>query len=222
MKKETGNFTTLAEQVYITLRDDIANGRIAPGSRLVRRSLAKQLNVSAIPVTEALFRLQSDGLVESAPMYGARVIAMSEENALEDLILREALECQAARECAVSASDDALAALAVQARQVDAVMQAGADPLDAANDDAHGAFHLAIAHAGGSGALAKELQRVWFRRHMHRAWVNATRHGIPPGWHWDLVVAIATRNPGEAEAQMRYHVRWTTVRHQERRDEPSA
>lgn len=210
------DFSTLAQQVYGALRNDIATGRLAPGTRLVRRNLAKRLNVSPVPVTEALFRLESDGLVESAPMYGARVVAASAENALDDLVLREALECQAARECAVAATEDALSALMAQAKRTDAVMQAGADPHDVANDEAHGAFHLAIARASGHEVLARELQRLWFRRHMHRAWINATQHGLPPSWHQDLVTALRTRNPAVAEAHMRFHVCWDTSRHQDR------
>ena len=212
MSSET--FSTLAGRVYDTLRRDITEGRLAPGTRLVRRSIAARLHVSPVPVTEALFRLESDGLVESAPMYGARVVAMSEETALDDLVLREALECQAARECAASASADDLAHLATLAKRIDAVMRAGADPYDAAHDGEHGAFHLAIARASRHAGLAKELQRLWFRRHMHRAWVNATRHGIPARWHQNLVAALATRDPAKAGAHMRYHVRWNTSRHQ--------
>jgi DNA-binding GntR family transcriptional regulator len=50
---------------------------------------------------------------------------------------------------------------------------------------------------------------------MHRAWVTATDRGLPSGWHRDLVAAIASRDPGRAEAHMRFHVRWNTLRHQE-------
>ena len=212
------SFSTLSNQAYTALRNDIVAGKLAPGTRLVRRSLAKQLNVSPVPVTEALFRLESDGLVESAPMYGARVIGVSAEQAMDDVVLREALECQAARECAIAASDEVLAALLAQAKQIDAVMKAGADPGDSDHDDAHGAFHLAIAQASGRAVLARELERVWFRRYMHQTWVNATRHGLPAKWHQKLVAALSTRNPAVAEAQMRFHVRWNTSRHQDRVD----
>lgn len=212
---DTEPFTTLAGSVYTTLRDDIISGRLAPGTRLVRRSLAKRLEVSPIPVTEALFRLESDGLVESAPMYGARVTLTTAATALDDLVLREALECQAARECAAAKDETVLRHLAVLAQRIDAVMQAGADSNDQAHDEAHGAFHFAIAQAGGRMVLARELQRLWFRRQMHLAWVTATRHGLPAGWHQGLVAALASGDPDQAEAHMRFHVRWNTVRHQD-------
>lgn len=211
----TDHFATLTARVHASLRDDILAGRLAPGDRLVRRTLAKQLKVSPVPVAEALLRLESEGLVESAPMYGARVATTDAASALDDLVLREALECQAARECALSISDEALRPLSMQADHVDAVMRAGADPDDRTHDEAHGALHLAIAEAAGSTALARELRRLWFRRQMHRAWVAATDHGLPPGWHQGLIRALASRDPDRAARHMRFHVRWNTVRHQE-------
>lgn len=211
------SFTTLTERVYATLRGEILDGRLPPETRLVRRELAKRLEVSPVPVAEALLRLESDGLVESAPMHGARVIASSAASALDDLILREALECQAARECCEHADDATLRSLAAQAERIDAVMGAGADPGDLVHDEAHGALHLAIAAAGSAG-LARELRRLWFRRQMHRAWVAAVDHGLPPRWHQDLISAIASRDAVRAEGFMRHHVRRNTVRHQEHPD----
>lgn len=207
-------FATRTEQVYATLQDDILAGRLAPGTRLVRRELAKRLEVSPVPVAEALLRLESDGLVESAPMHGARVAVVDDATSLDDLVLREAVECQAARECAEHADDAALARLAEAAAAVDAVMVAGADPGDRASDQRHGAFHLALAAAARPG-LQRELRRLWFRRQMHRAWVNAAHRGLPDAWHRGLVAAIASRDPARAAAHMRFHVRWNTPRHQD-------
>jgi DNA-binding GntR family transcriptional regulator len=199
--------------VYLRLREDILAGTLPPGERLVRRELAKRLDVSPVPVTEALFRLEADGLVESAPMFGARVVPVTAATELDDLVLREALECQAARECAEHATSAALERLAERAVAIDAVMVAGADPRDHAHEAEHGELHAAIAAAAGRGALEKELRRLWFRRQMRRAWENAARVGLPPGWHASLIAAIATRDPQAAETAMRHHVRLHTARH---------
>ncbi|HSB62391.1 MAG TPA: GntR family transcriptional regulator [Vicinamibacteria bacterium] len=66
-------FRTKQELVYRTLRDAIMICRLAPGERLVIDELARQLEVSAIPVREALQLLQSEGLVRSVPPVGATV-----------------------------------------------------------------------------------------------------------------------------------------------------
>lgn len=53
----------LGDQVYLTLRASVRNGRFPPGRMLQEVQLAEQLGVSRTPVREALTRLASDGLV---------------------------------------------------------------------------------------------------------------------------------------------------------------
>ncbi|MGQ4617629.1 GntR family transcriptional regulator [Nocardia sp. R7R-8] len=57
----------LREQVYDSLRRDLAAGAIAPTERLGEERLAEAYGVSRTPVREALARLQADGLVERLP-----------------------------------------------------------------------------------------------------------------------------------------------------------
>lgn len=54
---------TLAEEVYDRVRSGITTGTLAPGSRVSIRALAATLSVSAMPVREALKRLQAEGFV---------------------------------------------------------------------------------------------------------------------------------------------------------------
>ncbi|MFI6423903.1 GntR family transcriptional regulator [Promicromonospora sp. NPDC050880] len=55
---------SLAEQVYHAIRAGIADGRIAPGSRVTERQLAQALDVSPTPVREAIGKLEHEGLLE--------------------------------------------------------------------------------------------------------------------------------------------------------------
>jgi GntR family transcriptional regulator, colanic acid and biofilm gene transcriptional regulator len=52
---------TAERQIYRTLRKAIMSGAVAPGSGLSSRSLAEAFGVSAMPVREALKRLEADG-----------------------------------------------------------------------------------------------------------------------------------------------------------------
>ena len=54
-------FRTKQEFVYRTLRDAIMRCELEPGRRLVIDELARQLEVSSIPVREGLQLLQSEG-----------------------------------------------------------------------------------------------------------------------------------------------------------------
>jgi DNA-binding GntR family transcriptional regulator len=199
---------TLTQQVYETLREEILSGAMKPGRRLVRRELGKRLGVSPVPVTEALLRLEIEGLVQSRPLYGCRVRPLTLEDVQNDTVLREAIECQAARLCTEHATGATLSRLAAQARRLDRLMADG-EPHSHAGRMAHQGFHLAIARATSYERLAEELQRVWFRRLMWMNWIKATHYRrVPRDWHQQLARTFAARDPDRAEARMREHVRY--------------
>jgi DNA-binding GntR family transcriptional regulator len=96
---------TVKEQVYRTLREQLANGRRAPKERVVETQLTKQLGVSRTPVREALTRLASEGFLV-ATHYGYRVPDFSAEDILNLSEIRLLLEPAAARQAAESATKD--------------------------------------------------------------------------------------------------------------------
>ena len=133
--------STLSRRVYAVLREDILTGRLKPGQRLVRSAVAKRLGVSTIPVIEALYMLEIDGYVENRPLAGCRVRTLTLDEIDDDLILREALECQAARLCAENAAPDELEKLMKKARQVDRFIRADT-PDPTVGNQMHFEFHF--------------------------------------------------------------------------------
>ncbi len=202
-----GDFQTLATKIYLQLQEEIANGELPSGTHLVRRTLAKRFKVSPIPVTEALYRLEQDGLVESAPMYGSRVKVWTLEALKNDQMLREALECQAARLCAENVTDTQLERLLMMAKDLDAMMTK-TETDQKIGMHKHLEFHLYIARFGGNQAIEREVHRIWRRRLMRWNWLSAKSLNIPADWHQQLVGAIAKRDPEIAEKEMRKHVRF--------------
>src|SRR5262249_62269850 len=61
-----------------------------------RRKVAAELGMSFLPVSEALLRLEFEGLLESRPRAGTRVRIPSREDVRGHYVVREALEVQAA------------------------------------------------------------------------------------------------------------------------------
>ncbi len=205
---EEGDPSTLTQQVYDTLREEIISGKLGPGYRLVRRKESDRLGVSRMAVTEALIRLEVDGFVESRPMYGSRVRPLTLEDVKGDEILREAMEVQSARMAAENATEKDLAALAKKARLLDGVMaQPEMDSQDGM--EAHSDFHYQLAAAGAGVRFAEELKRVWFRRLMRLNWIKATIYRkVPENWHQRLIEVCQNRDVQQAEAMMREHVRY--------------
>jgi DNA-binding GntR family transcriptional regulator len=64
---------TKQERVYQAIRERILNGQWGPGFRVVIDALAEEFEVSALPVREAIRRLEAEGLVIYRPNAGAQV-----------------------------------------------------------------------------------------------------------------------------------------------------
>lgn len=98
---------SLSQQVYTTLREGIIRGRYPQGFRLAEQRLAEELQVSRIPLREAVPQLERDGFVQSFPRRGA-VVTTWDEKVVNDLFdLRLYLEVGAARYAARAVANGA-------------------------------------------------------------------------------------------------------------------
>ena len=89
---------TLIERAYVRLRDDIVEGRLAPGARLRVEHLKARYAVGAGTLREAITRLVSDALVVAEGQRGFRVAPATLAD-LEDLTrLRIHIEIDALRQ----------------------------------------------------------------------------------------------------------------------------
>lgn len=91
------NTSTLSQQVYAHLRAGILDNTYPPNSPLPEEALATSLNVSRVPVREALRRLSAEGLVIIRPRQGASVTEITSKQFLDAYQVREALEVLAVR-----------------------------------------------------------------------------------------------------------------------------
>jgi hypothetical protein len=58
-KHLNGNGTRLSDKVFDYVVDAIHEGRFAPGARITERAIARQLDISHVPVREAMKKLSS-------------------------------------------------------------------------------------------------------------------------------------------------------------------
>ncbi|HWI22478.1 MAG TPA: GntR family transcriptional regulator [Baekduia sp.] len=91
-KKRALTTLTKQERVYARLRERILDGSNGPGYRLVIDSLAVEFNVSALPVREAIRRLEAEGLVTYRPNAGATVAPIDPVVLEEEMTLLAVLE----------------------------------------------------------------------------------------------------------------------------------
>jgi DNA-binding GntR family transcriptional regulator len=82
----------LSDAAADAIRNAILQGSLRPGTRLIERNLSAQLNMSRIPVREAVERLVDEGLLSKIPHRGIVVAAPSRAEIEEISSLRIALE----------------------------------------------------------------------------------------------------------------------------------
>ena len=101
----------LRQQVVDNIREAIAVGRLAPGSRLVERDLCEMTGVSRTLIRETLRQLESEGLIDVIPNKGPIVAKITARQAREMFQLRAELEGLASQLFAELATDAQLKAL---------------------------------------------------------------------------------------------------------------
>jgi DNA-binding GntR family transcriptional regulator len=89
---------TLIERAYAQLRDDIIEGRLAPGEKLRVEHLKSRYGVGAGTLREAITRLVSDALVAAEGQRGFRVTQVTQQDLADITDLRLHIEIEALRQ----------------------------------------------------------------------------------------------------------------------------
>jgi GntR family transcriptional regulator, rspAB operon transcriptional repressor len=194
------------DQVYVALREAIVSAELEPGRRLSENELADRLGVSRTPVREALVRLRDERLVAIVPQLGTFVTLISPDAVADAAFVREALECSAIRLATQNASERDLEELQANlAAQDRAEATADIDAFDHLDE----ALHRTLCELSGRD-IAWSLSR---RANGHLDRVR--RLSLPePGYlgemvaeHRAVVAAVADKDPDQAEAALRHHLR---------------
>ncbi len=151
---------TKQERVYRTVRDRIVRGEYGPGFRIVFDSIAGELGVSALPVREAVRRLEAEGLVIFVPNAGAHVAPVEPGAYFDQLAVLALLEGQATALAAPELTEADIARLdELTDEMVDAMEHLDALRFGSLNN----AFHAAIYERCPNAALVDLLRQVTTR-----------------------------------------------------------
>src|SRR5579872_6803461 len=164
MRKKPNSPASLAEQAYTRILDKILKGEYPLGAALSRRKLGSEFGMSFLPISEAIKRLEQEGLVESRPRVGTRVRIPTPQDLRDRHIIREALEAQSARLFAEKASADERVEIRAMAAHLDELTgQSAGREKDAeflfATQMYHLSFHMRIAECTGCAALCDMLAK---------------------------------------------------------------
>lgn len=194
---------TLAEKAFDTLHAAIITGRLQPGARLPIEELAQLLEMSPMPIREAVRRLHAAGLVENIPHRGARVTELSVTDLAEVYEARLALETLAIRRAAVRFSPDR----AQEARRCLEHLAEHADEVSGAASEAHTRFHFSLYDAAESAWLLRLILPVWETSERYcLAQPEVRRLSQRVGEHEELLAACAACAPDRAANALHDHL----------------
>lgn len=164
------------------LREAILGGRIRPGEWLRQQGVAVQLDVSEMPVREALKKLAAEGLVEYLPYRGMRVREYSADDVADVYKVRAFMEAMAACAAAESITAEELAELRALATQMEECLT----PEDLAERrELNRRFHHVVFTASRRAYLVHALRQLWM---------------VFPSMLWGSLSATATKGLSEQDA----------------------
>lgn len=161
--KEAQGHVSLSDRAREAIRQRIVDRRYPLGSRLVEREIAAELDMSRVPVREALRALVTEGLLEMMPRSGVRVRSLERADVRRLYEVWEPLSVQAsrlaARRVAAAGPDDA-EVLATLRSTLESAERAAAADEGAREVAAHTAFHEEIVALCDNPLLARTMEQL--------------------------------------------------------------
>jgi DNA-binding GntR family transcriptional regulator len=205
------------ERTYALLRARIIDGTYGPGHRLVIDALARELEVSQMPVREAIRRLEAEGWVTYQRNQGFQVAPIDAASWTEATATLAVLEGYATALAAPHVDSDDVARMGeLNARMLDAIEQLDVLAISRHNQ----AFHQVIYDRCPNGHLRRELQTIQERLNTLRSSIFMfipTRGRASLAEHEELVRRIEQgADPLEIEMLAREHKMHTVAAYQQR------
>lgn len=194
--------TTLKDQVASLLRENIVKGKLPPGSKLIERELAAWLNVSRMPIHDAMVQLEKEGLVVSRS--DARYVTRLNRQDLIDLSqVRIVLERLSAELAAKNSSPQN----AAQYEPLLPIMKLAAEKHDIdAFIDGHTEIHRTIWRQARNPSLHRALDSILGLIMMFMTRSETINWDETLERHHSIILPIQMGNPAEAGECMAYHI----------------
>lgn len=191
------------EEVYDAIVDKLYAGEYRPGDVLDRQAISKETDVSVGTVLIAINVLEADGFVETLPRKGTLVRTVGFDEVYGQLLTREAFECEAARIYRGQPIVDNWPRLLPLVTELDALSEYSARSIHL-----DGEFHTELIRLTRVPLFIENYRKI-----MKLSTFFSFLH-FTPGLtqterdsHVDLLQALRTSDPDEAERAIRSHIR---------------
>ena len=195
-----------AQRAYLTIRGMILSRKLSSGMILSEDRLAAELSISRTPVREALFLLQSEGLIEKEVNQPFRVRTVSNREYFQTMRLRELLEGKAIASAAGGIDEAALNDVEADMLRLKADPAAPAEDHWAADEKLHGM----IADASGNDVMAQMIRDLRVTTRIFELSGLPSRFRPDTEEHLDIIEALKSGDAERAQESMVTHIRSLT------------
>ena len=196
--------TSLADQVFDRLENDIIQGVYPKGEILTELKLVEQLGVSRTPIREALRRLEQERRIEDAGK-GSRVLGITEDDLLDIMTIRERIEGVAAYYATINMTPEGLKELTHLVDLQEFYFEKGdAERLRQVDDQ----FHDAICYLSKRGVIMDTLVPLHRKTRRYRRIAMNDKERVPKTKqeHYEIYKAIASGNAELAQELTAKHI----------------
>lgn len=164
-RETTGKLPTAQDLVLREIRQAIMTRRLKPGQRIRQWDLADRLNVSSVPVREALKTLEAEGQVTYEPYRGYKVVELSVEQLEEIYLARGLLESEVTRRAIKNIDEQLILRLEESLSRMDELAAAG-DVLG--YTEANREFHFLLFERAGLPRICHMIDLLWQNSEAYR------------------------------------------------------
>ncbi|WP_440708159.1 GntR family transcriptional regulator [Herbiconiux sp. YIM B11900] len=196
----------LRQQVVQNLRDDILDGVLSPGERLLENSLCESYGVSRTVVREALRQLESESLITMLPGRGPIVTVLSKHDIQSLYEVRRVLEGLAGELFARNADDEQASGLVALLERMEASYLHGTVE---SREQSKAEFYDRLLDGAGNPVLASNLRGVHTRIGLFRRYAFLDEHRVALSMEeLRLIVheAAVVRDPATARRRCEEHI----------------
>ena len=199
-------YQTKNDIVYNALKEQIVTGEIMPGERITVMQVAEEFGVSAMPVREALKRLQQEGLVTITPHAGAEVVKCDDKQYQEITQIRVLLEPYAAMLATQRLSEKDMENLEKLLEKMGDCVENG-DNLT--YSELNTQFHQYIYNRCGNATLIETINSLWEKTRMSKNvfLMERDRIALSMEEHRECMECLRRRDPEAVRAAFDRHKR---------------
>lgn len=187
------------------IREAILDAQFAPHQRLIEADLSERYGASRASVRTALLNLAGEGLVERLPNRGARVRAITVDEAIEIVEVRIGLETLCARKAAENLTPADAERLRALRSDIEAAIGSG-DLMAYSRLNQELDRRIRDLSRHGTATQLLERLRAQSARHQFRLAFHPGRAATSAPEHIAIIDAILAKDPDAAEAATRAHL----------------